>query len=83
MQLPIDERIIEILADSGLILSPTIIAENIDKSRPEVNRRLSELADRGFVHRVKRGRYVISERGVAYLNGDYDASKVQNEFQEE
>ena len=76
MQLPIDERILEVLHSSDLILSPTIIAENIDKSRGEVSRRLSELTDRSLVERLERGRYQITEDGRAYLYGELDAGKL-------
>lgn len=70
MQLPIDDRILEVLKHSDLILSPAVIAINIDKSRDEVNRRLSKLTEHGFVERVKRGYYKITDRGRAYLAGD-------------
>lgn len=72
MQMPIDDRILEALATSGLVLSPSVIAFNINKSRSEVNRRLSELVDHGFVKRVKRGYYEITETGERYLAGDID-----------
>lgn len=75
MQLPIDERILEVLA-TGLLLSPTIIAENIDKTREEVNRRLTILADQGMVRRVRRGRYEIDHRGQEYLDGELDAGAI-------
>ena len=71
MQLPIDECILEALAH-GLVLSPAVIALNIDKSRSEVNRRLSELVDIGLVERVKRGYYEITDAGEQYLPGDLD-----------
>ncbi|WP_436927703.1 transcriptional regulator [Halosimplex amylolyticum] len=74
MQLPIDDRILECLSSSGLILSPSVIAINIDKSRDEVNRRLSTLTDEGYVERVKRGYYEISETGEQYLQGDSETS---------
>ncbi|MDS0243817.1 MULTISPECIES: winged-helix domain-containing protein [Haloferax] len=77
MQLPIDERILEVLSSSELVLSPTIIAENIDKSRAEVSRRLGELSDRDFVDRVRRGRYKISDLGNQYLSGEFDASSLE------
>lgn len=70
MQLPIDDRILECLSSSGLILSPSVIAINIDKSRDEVNRRLTTLTDEGHVERVKRGYYRIAESGERYLQGD-------------
>jgi len=72
MQLPIDDRILELLDSSGLILSPSAIAINIDKSRDEVNRRLTILLDHNLVTRVKRGYYEITERGQKYLTGELD-----------
>jgi DNA-binding IclR family transcriptional regulator len=78
MQLPIDDEILRLLDACGLVLSPTIVAENIDKSRCEVNRRLSVLADYEFVTRVRRGRYEISERGSAYLAGEFDATELDD-----
>ena len=74
MQLPTDERILEALGSSEMILSPAVIAKNIEKSREEVNRRLSVLVNYGFVERVERGYYVISDPGQQYLAGDLDAS---------
>ncbi|MFC7138497.1 transcriptional regulator [Halosimplex aquaticum] len=73
MQLPIDDRILECLSSSGLILSPSVIAINIDKSRDEVNRRLSILTDEEYVERVKRGYYQISNTGEQYLQGERHA----------
>lgn len=77
MQLPTDERILEVLRYE-LVLSPTIIAENIDKSREEVSRRLKELTGAGFVDRVSRGRYRITEDGEAYLAGELDANELEH-----
>ncbi len=74
MQIPIDERILEALDTSGMILSPAVIAINIDKTRSEVNRRLSSLVDHGLVTRVKRGYYKITADGQAYLTGELAAS---------
>ena len=78
MQMPIDERILEALDSSGMILSPSVIAKNIDKTRPEVNRRLTVLTDNGFVDRVERGYYEITDRGTGYLSGDVDASNFED-----
>jgi DNA-binding IclR family transcriptional regulator len=75
MQLPIDDRILEILSESGLVLSPAVIAYNIDKSRDEVNRRLSVLTEEGFVVREKRGYYRIAMDGEKYLRGESTESK--------
>jgi len=72
MQLPIDDRILELLDSSELILSPSVIAINIDKSRDEVNRRLTILLDHNLVTRVKRGYYEITDRGQEYVTGELD-----------
>ncbi|WP_255193977.1 winged helix-turn-helix domain-containing protein [Natronobeatus ordinarius] len=77
MQLPTDDRILESLESSGMILSPSVIAKNIDKSRHEVNRRLSVLVDYGLVTRVERGYYEIADLGAQYLAGDLDASDLE------
>jgi len=76
MQMPIDDRILEALATSGLVLSPSVIAFNIDKSRSEVNRRLSALVEHGLVERVKRGYYKITELGEQYLAGEVDPDEL-------
>lgn len=66
---PVDDRILETCTAADLVLTPAIVAYNIDYSREEVNRRLSELERRSFVKRVDRGKYRITDRGRAYLYG--------------
>jgi predicted transcriptional regulator len=66
---PIDDRILEACDASGFVLTPAVIAYNIEYSREEVNRRLGELERRSFVERVERGKYRITERGRRYLVG--------------
>lgn len=73
---PTDDQILEILGDSGLVLSPSIIAFNAGFTRTHVNNRLSEFAEKGLVDRVERGKYEISEIGRGYLSGDVDASEL-------
>ena len=82
MQLPIDERILEALVSSRMILPPSVIAINIDKSRSQVNRRLSILVDYGLVDRVERGYYEVTSVGEAYLVGDLDASTLTADEEE-
>jgi len=69
MQLPIDDRILETLSQSGLTLTPVVIAYNIGKSREEVTRRLSVLVENDYVEREKRGYYSIEPKGNEYLQG--------------
>lgn len=67
---PMDNRILELFHSAELVLTPAIIAHNIDYSREEVNRRLSELREHGFVERVERGKYRLTEPGEQYLRGE-------------
>jgi len=73
---PTDDQILEILGDSGLVLTPTVVAFNAGFDRSHVNRRLSEFVEKGLVTRVERGKYEISDKGLGYLSGDVDASEL-------
>lgn len=74
--MPTDDRILEVL-ESVFRLMPAVIGENIDRSRQHVTRRLSELTERGFVERPKRGYYEITDIGRRYLAGEIDADQVE------
>ena len=60
-------RILEALADAEIasVLTPSILAYNLDLSRQHVSRSLRELVDRGLVKRVEKGKYRITEDGRA------------------
>lgn len=66
-----DVLILVALGSSDLItvLSPTILAVNLGMSREHASRRLSELADRGYVERVEEGKYELGAEGRAFLDG--------------
>lgn len=66
---PIDDAILELLYSSKLILTPAVIAYNIDYSRDEVNRRLTKLETKELVERIERGKYGLSEKGERYIEG--------------
>jgi Mn-dependent DtxR family transcriptional regulator len=74
----IDERILEMLENSGLILTPTVLAANLDYERSWVSERLGKLRDAELVERVARGKYRISEKGRRYLTGEIDASELED-----
>lgn len=65
--MPIDHTILDLLYSSELVLTPAVIAYNIDYSRAEVNRRLTLLETEGLVERVERGKYKISNQGMRYI----------------
>ncbi|WP_436347383.1 MarR family transcriptional regulator [Natronorubrum sp. FCH18a] len=73
-----DDRILETLADSSLTLSPRVLAANTDYSRHYISARLGELRDAELVDRVDEGLYVISDRGLAYLEGELSADELEN-----
>lgn len=67
---PMDDDILELFHSSHLVLTPAIIAYNIDRSREEVNRRLTQLEEGDLVERVERGKYRITALGEEYLRGE-------------
>lgn len=69
---PMDDDILELFYRTDLILTPSTIAENLEYSRGEVNRHLSELVEHGFVERVARGKYQLTSAGAEYLRGEID-----------
>lgn len=69
---PIDDAVLGLFHSSELVLTPAIIAYNIDYSREEVNRRLTRLEEAGLVERVERGKYRLTELGERYLRGGVD-----------
>lgn len=78
---PMDDEILELFHTSALVLTPAIIAYNIDRSREEVNRRLTELVEHGLVERVGRGKYCITELGERYLQGEFVVTYPENDGQ--
>ncbi|MFC7214577.1 MarR family transcriptional regulator [Saliphagus sp. GCM10025334] len=72
-----DDRILETLDDSGLVLSPKILSVNTDYSRHYLSTRLAELLESGLVNRVDDGLYEITDLGHAYLEGDLEADDLE------
>lgn len=64
---PMDEEILELFHTNDLVLTPTIIAYNTSHSRESVSRRLAQLQEHGFVEKVDRGKYRMTELGNQYL----------------
>ena len=51
----------------GLTLTPSVIADNLERSRPAVSQRLNSLQAGGLIKKTDRGKYKISEKGVGYI----------------
>jgi predicted transcriptional regulator len=74
-----DNRILELLDESDLILSPGVMAVNLDYTRNWVSRRVSKLLDAGLVERVNGAYYRITDKGRSYLSGELDAEELENQ----
>jgi uncharacterized membrane protein len=62
-----DRDILLVLMRSNLTLTPAVIADNIDRSRAGVSRRLNALNAGGLVEKESRGKYKISKLGAGYI----------------
>ena len=74
-----DDRILELLDESGLELTPTVLAHNLDYSRSWVSRRLSKLVDAELVAVDDGSYYLITEKGREYLAGDLETDELSTE----
>ncbi|WP_201289191.1 MarR family transcriptional regulator [Halovenus carboxidivorans] len=69
-----DLEILDVLS-TNLVLSPSIIAENIDRSREGVSNRLNSLQAGELVEKVERGKYQITEEGSRVYVGKEEYGK--------
>jgi len=76
-----DKEILRILS-TNLILTPSIIAENIDRSREGVSNRLNALQAGGLVNKVDRGKYSLSEKGNKAIEVFGDPEKIPEDWYE-
>lgn len=72
-----DERILEYLATEGNA-QPSMISrdDRIEFDNQYINQRLWQLTDAGLTQKVGRGVYRITDRGEAYLAGEFDAREL-------
>lgn len=57
---------------TGLVLTPSIIAENTTVTRQTVGKRLNTLQAAEFVEKLDRGKYKITKDGAFVVSGDPD-----------
>lgn len=72
-----DDRVLELLDESSLELTPAALAHNLGYSRSWISRRTSKMADVGLVAADEDGYYGITDKGRAYLDGDLDADDLE------
>ncbi|MGQ3723476.1 winged-helix domain-containing protein [Natrialba aegyptia] len=81
-----DDSILEYLAERDVALSPRGLDINLERegigiSYRTINRRLKQLHEKGLVEKVDgdKGWYIISDKGHKYLEGDLDASELEDD----
>lgn len=75
----VDDEILEWLEENGAG-TPSLIADERGRASNYVGGRLRKLVDLGLVERPKHGLYRITEDGTAYLEGDLDASELEDQL---
>ena len=73
-----DDRILEVIEDSGLVLTPAVLAANIDYSRNYISDRCRLLNEAGLLAKEDEGLYYITEKGRAYLMGEIDGDELED-----
>lgn len=73
-----DDRILALLDESGLLLSPAVIAVNLDYTRNWISKRLRKLLEAGLVEKPHSSYYEITELGEKYLAGEIEADLLEN-----
>lgn len=71
-------RILDILTESEKlqILSPSVIAINLDYDRSTISRGLSELEEHDLVEKIDDGYYLITDRGRRFVSGEIDPERL-------
>jgi len=73
-----DDRILEVIDKEGPS-SPKTIKDTglIHVSKQHISSRLNKMADHELLYRLPNGVYGLTEKGEAYLEGEYDAEAEQ------
>lgn len=73
---PVDDQILELMRDEGN-MTPRAVEDFGVTVSDHAGDRLSELAKYGLVRRISRGLYQLTDKGIAYLDEELDASKLE------
>lgn len=74
---PVDYEIMLFFDEHPILVSPKVLAVNIEYDRQYVSRRCSALVDAGLLESVDTGLYALTEIGEAYLEGNIDAKELE------
>ncbi|WP_255192418.1 MarR family transcriptional regulator [Natronobeatus ordinarius] len=76
---PVDYEIMLFFDEHPILVSPKVLAVNIEYDRQYVSRRCSALTDAGLLESVDTGLYQLTEKGQTYLEGELDVSELERD----
>ncbi|RZH67852.1 MarR family transcriptional regulator [Natrinema altunense] len=74
---PVDYEIMLFFDEHAILVSPRVLAANIEYDRQYVSKRCRTLSEAGLLDIVDTGLYQLTETGTAYLEGTLDVSELE------
>ncbi|TYT61001.1 MarR family transcriptional regulator [Natrialba swarupiae] len=74
---PVDYEILLFFDEHPIIVSPHVLAVNIDYDRQYVSKRCGALVGAGLLGSVDTGLYELSDQGNAFLEGKIDGQELE------
>lgn len=65
----------------GLILTPSVLAKNLDRPRSSISRRLNTLEAGNIVEKVERGHYKMTEEGLAKMLQTVQVGEIEDDHE--
>ncbi|OYR62754.1 phage repressor protein [Halorubrum sp. E3] len=75
---PVDYEILEFFENHDIVVSPKVLAANIDYNRQYVSKRCQTLLRSGLLDQPKDGLYQLSKLGQDFLAGNVDVGVIEN-----
>jgi Mn-dependent DtxR family transcriptional regulator len=76
---PVDYEIMLFFDEHAILVSPRVLAANIEYDRQYVSKRCRTLSEAGLLEVVDTGLYRLTETGHTYLEGDLDVSELETD----
>ncbi|MFC4449812.1 MarR family transcriptional regulator [Halorussus aquaticus] len=76
---PIDYEILLFFEDHDILVSPKVLAVNIDYDRQYTSKRCRKLTQEGILEQDDSGLYRLSDKGRKFLSGDLDAEELEDQ----
>lgn len=75
---PVDYEILLFFEEHDILVSPNVIATNIEYDRQYVSKRCRELMDFGLIEKDESGLYELTNFGRDFLAGEVDAEELED-----